>query len=82
MGQIFDNDPNRKENEPPRFTIGFTYNKLSGLEFEQVKGFANETGDGIPKKTDRFKKLMMEWLTNKDISFRPIGDLKLTEELM
>lgn len=82
MGQIFDNDPNRKETEPPRFTIGFTYNKLSGLEFEQVKGFANETGDGIPKKTDRFKKLMMEWLTNKDISFRPIGDLKLTEELM
>ena len=82
MGQIFDNDPNRKETEPPRFTIGFTYNKLSGLEFEQVKGFANETGEGIPKKTDRFKKLMMEWLTNKDISFRPIGDLKLTEEFM
>lgn len=81
IGQIFDNDSKRKATEPQRFTIGFTYNKLSGLEFEQVKGFANETGDGIPKKTDRFKKLMMEWLTIKDISFRPIGDLKLLENL-
>lgn len=80
MGQIFDKDPSRTDKEPARFTIGFTYNKLSGLEFEQVKGFANETGDGIPKKTDRFKKLMMDWLTVKDISFRPIGDLKLNEE--
>jgi hypothetical protein len=81
MGQIYDKDPNRTELEPARFTIGFTYNKLTGLEFEQVKGFANETGEGIPKKTDRFKRLMMDWLTNKDISFRPIGDLKLTEEV-
>ncbi len=78
MGQIYDRDPQRTNAEPDRLTIGFTYDKLSGLEFDQVKGFANESGDGIPKKTDRFKKLMMEWLTAKDISFRPINDLKLT----
>lgn len=78
MGQVYDKDPARTKNEPDRFTVGFTYDKLSGLEFDQVKGFANELGEGIPKKTDRFKKLMMEWLTKKDISFRPINDLKLT----
>lgn len=78
MGQVYDKDPNRTNSEPDRFTIGFNYDKLSGLEFDQVKGFANELGEGIPKKTDRFKKLMMEWLTAKDISFRPINDLKLT----
>jgi hypothetical protein len=78
MGQVYDKDPSRTDAEPPRYTIGFNYDKLAGLEFDQVKGFANELGDGIPKKTDRFKKLMMEWLTAKDISFRPINDLKLT----
>lgn len=78
MAQVYDKDPARTKNEPDRFTVGFTYDKLSGLEFDQVKGFANELGEGIPKKTDRFKKLMMEWLTKKDISFRPINDLKLT----
>jgi len=80
MGQVYDKDPNRTDKEPPRYTIGFTYNKLAGLEFDQVKGFANELGEGIPKKTDRFKKLMMEWLTIKDISYRPINDLKLSGE--
>lgn len=78
MGQVYDRDPERTAMEPDRYTIGFTYDKLAGLEFDQVKGFANELGEGIPKKTDRFKKLMMEWLTVKDISFRPINDLKLT----
>lgn len=80
MGQVYDKDPNRTDKEPPRYTIGFTYNKLAGLEFDQVKGFANELGEGIPKKTDRFKKLMMEWLAVKDISYRPINDLKLSGE--
>jgi hypothetical protein len=80
MGQVYDRDPERTSSEPDRYTIGFTYDKLAGLEFDQVKGFANELGEGIPKKTDRFKKLMMEWLTKKDISFRPINDLKLTGE--
>ncbi len=82
MGQVYDKSPERTNDEPPRYTIGFTYDSLSGLEFDQIKGFANELGEGIPKKTDRFKRLVMEWLTIKDISFRPINDLKLTEEDM
>ena len=77
MGQVYDRDPSRTELEPPRYTIGFKYDKLAGLDFDQAKGFANELGEGIPKKTDRFKKLLMEWLTIKDISYRPILDLKL-----
>lgn len=84
MGQVYDKSPERKETEPPRYTIGFHYNKLTGLEFDQIKGFANEgkpdmtyEQDGIPRKTDRFKKEVMRWLTIKDVSFRPIKDLKL-----
>lgn len=88
MAQVYDRDPLRTNSEPPRYTIGFTYDKLAGLEFDQVKGYANEgkpgvpsEEDGIPKKTDRFKLLMMEWLTTKDISYRPINDLKLTSNI-
>ena len=71
MGQIFDNDPNRPDDELIRYTIGFNFDKYKGLVFEQVKGFGNKTG------SDRFKTLMMEWLTIKDISFQPIKDLKI-----
>jgi len=79
MGQVYDKSPERKDNEPPRFTIGFNYDKLSGLEFDQIKGYGNELGDH-PKKTDRLKKEFMKWLTIKDISYRPIKDLKLSGE--
>jgi hypothetical protein len=81
MGQVYDKSPERKDNEPPRYTIGFNYDKLSGLEFDQVKGFANELG-GAPMKSDRFKKEVMNWLTIKDVSYRPIKDLKLSGEDM
>jgi len=81
MGQVYDKSPERKDTEPPRYTIGFNYDKLSGLEFDQVKGFANELG-GAPTKSDRFKKEVMNWLTIKDVSYRPIKDLKLSGEDM
>ena len=74
LGSIYDRDPNRPEKEIDRFTVGFKYNKRDGLEFDQVKGFANELG------SNRFKNLVMEYLTDKDVSFRPIKDLKLKEE--
>jgi hypothetical protein len=77
MAQVYDKSPERGEDEPPRYTIGFDYNKNTGLEFDQVKGFANELGEGMPKKRDRFKKELMKWMTIKDISYRPIGDIKL-----
>lgn len=75
LGSVYDKDPERPEDEQERFTIGFTYSKLQGIEFDQVKGFANRLG------TDRFKKHMMDFLTAKDVSFRPIKDLKLKDEI-
>jgi len=74
LGTVYDKDPNRPEKELDRLTIGFKYNKRDGLEFDQVKGFANQLG------SNRFKNLMMEYLTEKDVSFRPIKDLKLKAE--
>lgn len=74
LGTIYDEDPNRPEKELDRFTVGFKYNSRDGLEFDQVKGFANKLG------SNRFKNLMMEYLTEKDVSFRPIKDLKLSAE--
>ena len=75
MATVYDRDPNRPKSELERFTVGFKYYSRDGLEFDQVKGFANEQG------SNRFKNLMMEYLTDKDVSFRPIKDLKLSEEL-
>ena len=74
IGQVFDKTPNLPSEELIRFTIGFTFDSVNGLEFHQVKGIANKSG------TDRFKKLLMQFLTDKDISYRPIKDLKLTAE--
>jgi len=75
MGSVFDKDPSRPENEMERYTIGFKYDsKYKELIFDQVKGFANAQG------SNRFKRLMMEYLTDKDISFQPIRDLRLRED--
>ena len=74
IGSVYDRDPNKPEDEIERFTIAFKYNKRDGLEFDQVKGFANKLG------SNRFKKLVMEYLTEKDVSYRPIQDLKLKAE--
>lgn len=71
MGQVFDRDVNRAPEDLERYTIGFKYDKHKGLVFDQVKGFGNKLG------SDRFKRLMMEWLQLKDISFQPIKDLKI-----
>ena len=74
IGQVFDRTENLPVNELNRFTIGFTFDSINGLEFHQVKGNSNKSG------SDRFKNLLMEFLTIKDISFRPIKDLKLSGE--
>lgn len=73
LASIYDRDENRPEDEQERFTMGFTYDKYNGLEFDQVKGYVNQLG------SDRFKKHVMEFLTAKDVSFRPIKDLKLKD---
>ena len=58
-----------------RFTIGFKYDSTyKALIFDQVKGFGNKLG------SNRFKNLVMEFLTDKDISFKAYKDLKLKVE--
>lgn len=74
MGQVFDRDENRPEDEMIRYTIGFKHDKYKGLVFDQIKGFANKLG------SNRFKKLVMEWLEVKDVSFQPIKDLRVDSE--
>jgi hypothetical protein len=74
MGQVFDRDENRQEDELIRYTIGFKHDKYKGLVFDQIKGFANKLG------SNRFKRLVMEWLEVKDISFQPIKDLRIDSE--
>jgi len=64
-------EPSTEDGELVRFTAGFNFNNLSGLEFDQVKGFTNEQG------SDRFKTLLMDFLTEMDISYRGVRDLKL-----
>jgi len=72
IGRVYDRSEDIEEGELVRFTIGFNFNNLNGLEFHQVKGFGNDPG------SDRFKILLMEYLTEKDISYRQIVDLKLS----
>lgn len=74
MGQVFDRDDARQEDELIRYTIGFKHDKYKGLVFDQIKGFANKLG------SNRFKKLVMEWLEVKDVSFQPIKDLRIDSE--
>lgn len=75
MGSVFDRDQERPSNEMERYTIGFKYDsKYDELIFDQVKGFANAQG------SNRFKRLMMDFLTEKDISFQPIRDLRIRED--
>jgi len=71
IAQVFDKTEDLSKDELVRFIIGFTFDSVNGLEFDQVKGFGNKSG------TDRFKKLLMDFLTIKDVSYRPIKDLKI-----
>ena len=61
----------KKDESITRFTIGFNFNKLKGIEFHQVKGPENKQG------SNEFKTDLMEFLKLKDISYRPLKDLKL-----
>ncbi len=70
IAQLFDKSDDKPKDDLDRFTIGFTFDSLNGLEFHQIKGFANKPA------SDRLKKMLMEYLTIKDISFRQVRDLR------
>lgn len=69
--QVFDTTDGIPKDEPVRFTMGLFYDETAGLEFDQVKAACNIQG------SDRFKKEVMSYLETKEISYRPLRDLKL-----
>jgi uncharacterized Zn ribbon protein len=73
MGSIYDRSVDRPGDEPDRFTVGFTYNDREGLEFDELKTYANK------QASDRLKNLMIDFLTKKDISFKLIKDLRVKD---
>jgi hypothetical protein len=69
---INDLSTDRKDSEPLQYMFGLTVNKHK-LEFDQVKAACNVQGP------DRFKKQVMKYLEDKDISYKELSDLKLKE---
>lgn len=54
------------------FMIGFTIDKRGMLEFDQIKSTNNQRG------SNKFKMLIMEFLREKDITFREVADLSIS----
>ena len=71
VAKLVDNSPNIPKGQLSRFTIGFNYNAYTGLEFHQLKSFHNQLA------SDRVRVLVMDWMTQNDISYKPLNDIKL-----
>lgn len=71
---ISDIDNERKESEPKEYMLGFIVDKYGHLEFDQVKAACNVQGP------DRFKKNVMDYLQEKEISYKELSDLKLSTD--
>lgn len=69
---VEDIDPNRPEDEISEYMLGMTANKYGKLEFDQIKGACNKQG------TDRFKQNVMEFLQEKEISYKELADIRLS----
>jgi hypothetical protein len=71
--KVIDHSEGLPQGELTRFTMGIFFNTNNGFEFEQVKSYQNKLG------SNRFKKLLMEWLDAKEVHYdvnkRP--DLKI-----
>jgi|688.fasta_scaffold110620_2 hypothetical protein len=53
------------------FMMGFSVDKRGMLEFDQIKSTNNQRG------SNKFKMLIMEFLREKDITFREVADLSI-----
>jgi hypothetical protein len=53
------------------FMMGFSVDKRGMLEFDQLKSTNNQRG------SNKFKMLIMKYLTEKDITFREVADLSI-----
>tara|TARA_R110000851_G_scaffold85152_3_gene185319 strand:+ start:30927 stop:33155 length:2229 start_codon:yes stop_codon:yes gene_type:complete len=71
VAKLIDESPRIPKGEMSRFTIGFNYNAYTGLEFHQLKSYHNQLA------SDRVRVLVMDWMTQNDISYMPLNDIKL-----
>lgn len=69
---VEDIDEERNKIEPQLYMLGLRANKYGELEFDQVKAACNMQGP------DRFKVNIMEFLQEKEISYKELSDLKLS----
>ncbi len=69
---IEDIDPDMQKDEPKEFMLGLKSDKYGRLEFDQVKASSNRQG------SDRFKKNVMEFLQEKEIDYKELADLRLS----
>lgn len=69
---IEDTDEDRNKVDPQMYMLGLRVNKYGELEFDQVKASCNIQGP------DRFKTNVMNYLEEKEISYKELSDLKLS----
>ncbi len=69
---VEDIDEKREGGEPEKFMLGLKADKYGKLEFDQVKATCNRQG------SDRFKTNIMEFLQEKEISYKELADLRLS----
>jgi len=67
---VYDKTKERKSDEDEKFMIGMNVTSI-GLEFEQLKGPCNK------QASNRQKELVIEYLKEKEISYREVRDLKM-----
>lgn len=70
---IYDKTQEKVAEEHTKFMMGLNVTQ-AGLEFEQFKAPCNESA------SNRQKKLIMEYLEDKDISYREVRDLKISDD--
>ena len=60
--RVYDSSEDLPEGELKRFTMGLHFKSNTGLEFDQLKSFANKIG------SNRLKELVLLWLKAKEIN--------------
>lgn len=70
---VYDKTKEKSTDEHGKFMMGLNVTQ-AGLEFEQFKASCNEPS------SNRQKRLIMDYLEEKDISYREVRDLKITDE--
>jgi len=61
--RVYDESEDAPEKDLDRFTMGLHFKINNGLEFDQLKGVSNKPA------SDRVKKLVIDWMKCKEISF-------------